>query len=313
MPKVSVIIPNYNYKRFLRQRVESVLSQSYGDYEVILLDDCSTDGSQEVIAEYSCNEKVSAVVLGEKNTGSPFLQWDKGLSLARGEYVWIAESDDYADKDFLRETVKALDDHPQAVIAAACSQFVDVEGKYLQGDYDKVPLDGRRRVYKSGDFIRHGLAWSNRLYNASMILFRRKAYDGVSSRYKDMKYCGDWLFWTEMASQGDVVKIHQRLNFFRQHASSITASSTRNAAQLEERLDVYQYIRSRFAIGWYREWMISGIAYKHIRRFGLERLEQEAYIEKYHLSKCKYLFERLMKSLSQIFPFIVTSTTDITK
>ena len=96
MPTVSVIVPNYNHARYLRQRIESVLGQTYQDFEVILLDDCSTDESRSVLGEYAKDPRVR-IEFNEKNSGSTFKQWNKGVRLARGEYIWIAESDDYAD------------------------------------------------------------------------------------------------------------------------------------------------------------------------------------------------------------------------
>src|SRR6187549_2432119 len=94
---VSVIIPNYNHAKFLRQRLESVLNQSFRDFEVIILDDCSTDESFQVIEDYRAHPKVSHIVFNKENTGSTFIQWKKGIELAKGEWIWIAESDDWCE------------------------------------------------------------------------------------------------------------------------------------------------------------------------------------------------------------------------
>src|SRR5690242_21921320 len=89
-PTVSVIIPNYNHARYLPRRIESVLRQSYQDFELILMDDASTDDSREVLSLYLSDPRVR-VQFNEVNSGSPFKQWNKGVKLARGKYVWIAE------------------------------------------------------------------------------------------------------------------------------------------------------------------------------------------------------------------------------
>src|ERR1700738_3854186 len=117
MPRVSVVIPNYNHARYLRQRVDSVLQQSYQDFEVILMDDCSTDDSRIVISEYANDPRIR-ISLNEKNSGSAFKQWNKGVGLARGEYVWIAESDDYADPHLLETLVSRLEAEPRAVFCS---------------------------------------------------------------------------------------------------------------------------------------------------------------------------------------------------
>ena len=101
MCKVSVIVPNYNYEQYLPERIDSILNQTYTDFELILLDDASTDGSATLIEKYKDNPHVSHVVINEENSGSPFRQWMKGIVLARGEWVWIAEADDLCEPAFL--------------------------------------------------------------------------------------------------------------------------------------------------------------------------------------------------------------------
>src|SRR5690348_12935994 len=116
MTHVSVVIPNYNHAPFLRQRIESVLRQTYQDFELILLDDCSMDGSQAILMEYASDPRVR-IEFNQKNSGSTFKQWNKGVRLARGEYVWIAESDDYADDRLLEKLAARLDAEPRAAFA----------------------------------------------------------------------------------------------------------------------------------------------------------------------------------------------------
>jgi glycosyltransferase involved in cell wall biosynthesis len=89
--KVSVVVPNYNHARFLRKRVDSILGQTFQDFELILLDDCSTDDSRSVLSKYADDPRVR-IEFNEVNSGSTFKQWNKGVWLAHGEYVWIAES-----------------------------------------------------------------------------------------------------------------------------------------------------------------------------------------------------------------------------
>src|ERR1022692_1882228 len=107
MVKVSVVIPNYNHSRFLPRRIDSVLEQTFQDFELILLDDCSTDDSRSILSQYADESRVR-IEFNEVNSGTPFRQWNKGVGLARGEYVWIAESDDYADKRLLERLVAVL-------------------------------------------------------------------------------------------------------------------------------------------------------------------------------------------------------------
>src|SRR5215467_1498105 len=107
MPKVSIVVPNYNHARFLPQRLNSILGQTFQDFELILLDDSSTDDSRSILSQYTADPRVR-IEFNELNSKSPFKQWNKGVRLARGEYVWIAESDDYADERLLERLVPLL-------------------------------------------------------------------------------------------------------------------------------------------------------------------------------------------------------------
>lgn len=107
-PLVSIIIPNFNHSRFLRERLESVFNQTFEDFEVILLDDASTDSSVEILEEYAKDPRVSHLVVNKENSGSPFRQWQRGIELSQGKYIWIAESDDSCDPDFLLTCVAMM-------------------------------------------------------------------------------------------------------------------------------------------------------------------------------------------------------------
>src|SRR5262245_50376289 len=105
MPKVTVITPNYNHARYLPQRLDSILAQTFADFELIILDDASTDNSREVIQAYAARDPRITAIVNPVNNGSTFKQWNLGLGRARGEYVWFAESDDYAEPTLLEALV----------------------------------------------------------------------------------------------------------------------------------------------------------------------------------------------------------------
>src|SRR5258708_27654891 len=144
MPAVSVIVPNYNHARFLRERIDSILDQSYKDFEVILLDDCSTDNSRDILTAYADDSRVR-IEFNAKNSGSTFRQWNKGVRLARGKYVWIAESDDYADPRLLERLVGVLEGDSAIAFAYCRSRAVTGDGQ-VKGFVDSYleELDGQR-------------------------------------------------------------------------------------------------------------------------------------------------------------------------
>src|SRR5712692_7414539 len=160
MPTVSVIIPSYNHARFLRQRIESVLRQTYQDFEVILLDDCSTDDSRSILSEYAGDPRVR-MEFNEVNSGSTFKQWNKGVRLARGEYVWIAESDDYADERLVERLVRVLDADPEVTLAYCRSWNIGSNDQHLGPDSYLNRLDAN---HWTSDFVVDGLEECRRVF-----------------------------------------------------------------------------------------------------------------------------------------------------
>ena len=248
MPKVSVIIPNYNYARFLRQRIDSVLQQTFQDFEVILLDDCSTDDSQAILREYAADPRVR-VEFNEKNSGSTFKQWNKGVHLARGKYVWIAESDDYADERFLERLVSRLDADPE-ITFAYCRSWRVCEGQpnTFADDYldfidahhwkEDFIVNGREECWKS-------FAHINPVPNASAVVFRKAINERVGGADENLRLCGDWKLWTAMALRGKIAYIAEPLNYFRFHEGSVRNWSVGVGVSSAEGYEVLGWIQDR--------------------------------------------------------------------
>lgn len=272
-PLVSVIVPNYNYARYLPDRMESILNQTLQDFEVILLDDCSTDNSVEVMDRYRNNPHVSQIVRNDHNSGSPFVQWEKGLALARGRYVWIAEADDLAEPHLLEREVAVMEHNPGVVLTIGMSRIIDADGVDMgQCEYDDSPADGEVRVYRGKDFIQHKMLGGNRCYNASMALFRRSAWEGISDkRYLKMRYNGDWDFWIQIAVQGDVAVVQENLSKFRKHGGSTIITGTgSNRASLEMCQMLYQNINLYADTPAYIRQSLAYKILRTIRRGGLQ-------------------------------------------
>lgn len=255
---VSVIVPNYNHARFLPQRIESILGQTFTELELLILDDCSTDDSRAVIARYESDPRVR-VHLNDRNVGSPYPQWQRGLAMTTGDYVWIAESDDFADRTFLAQLVSALDAHPTAGIAVAETTVVDVEGDPIGpyfGGWDEEPayagyLDyPRDRVFAMGgrDYCRRYMVPWNTIPNASGALFRRSAFAAVGGPELGMRICGDWLTYCRMLMQYDIVRVPEPLNFFRRVPTSVSHGG-RPLGFVAESLAVTRYVERELGRG----------------------------------------------------------------
>jgi glycosyltransferase involved in cell wall biosynthesis len=221
MTAVSVIVPNYNHARYLRDRVESILAQTYRDYELILLDDYSTDGSREVLSSYAGIKGVQ-IEFNESNSGTPFKQWNKGVRRAKGKYIWIAESDDYADPRLLERLVAALEQQDEVTLAYCRSQRIDQDGKPC-GFADSF-LDRWDAKRWKANYTADGLEECRRYYvlaapipNTSSVVFRRKTYEEVGGADEALHLCGDYKVFASMAMNGRIAYCSEALNFYRTH------------------------------------------------------------------------------------------------
>lgn len=243
-PRVSVIIPNYNHAKYLDQRIQSVLNQTYQDFEVIILDDCSPDNgaSRAVIEKYRSNPHISHIVYNEKNSGSTFIQWQKGFSLAKGEIIWIAESDDYSEPNFLSKCVEVIRNRTDIALVFATSLLVDDNGNAckLRDRAEMIPsgvMDGQQ-------FISKYMCTENVIWNASAVIFRKDFALSIPKTYQTYKAAGDHLFWVLLAERGKVAHISDCLNYFRQHQQKVTPTKYREGITYKEEYDTFRYIKS---------------------------------------------------------------------
>lgn len=268
-PLVSVIIPNYNHAPFLRERIESVLRQEMDDVELILLDDNSTDDSRKIIEDYRGHCKISHIVCNERNSGSTFAQWKRGLALARGKYVWIAESDDSADSRFLSTLVPLLESRSDAVVAYCGSLIIDAEGREIPGaDWDRMGRNAPiTEVLDPQAMIRRNLLMNNGIYNASMAVFRRDAAPEIDECQTAMRYCGDWRFWVELAMRGSSIRVRERHNRFRQHTMKVSPWASKEGLTYTEGFGIINRMADFLQLTPLQRRVLAGRTLKRLRRF----------------------------------------------
>lgn len=255
---VSIIIPNYNHVNFLQERLDSVLNQTYTNFEVIILDDASTDSSNSIIKQYQSHPKVKKVILNTENTGSPFLQWKKGVELTKGKYIWIAESDDIARLNFLETLILILESDIQLVLAYTDSERDDFKWKKISNlaEQDIAFFDGET-------FVRQKMTSSPAIVNASAVVFKREALQQEiflqASKYKT---AFDWLLWNSIILNGKVAFYPSKLNFFRRHVNNTSVKATQQGLFVVEGFQVLLYLKKNFSInltfpqkkGWASVW-----------------------------------------------------------
>lgn len=257
---VSVILPNYNHAPYLQQRIDSILNQTYQDFELIVLDDCSPDNSREIIEKYRDNRHISHIIYNEVNSGSTFRQWRKGVELAKGEYIWIAESDDYADITFLEQVMQSINKY-NSTYCFSQTTIVDNADKLVM----KQPKILSTENISLKDFTEQYLLFSNPICNASMFVFRKDALDNhVWEEVTKYKYCGDWLFYGSFKDEGNAIisEVKEYLNFFRTHSVNVSNRSEQKGLGILEGYKVSRYISnclhlkrdSEYSLKWYYKW-----------------------------------------------------------
>ena len=247
MPKVTVILPNYNHQDYIQERIESILNQEFKDFELIILDDASMDKSPENIRKYLTDPRIKEFVINDQNSGSTFIQWEKGLQNAKGEYIWIAESDDVADKHFLSELIAILDNNPKVGVAFCPSIWIDEKGnKILEPDHESD-----EDLWQGNELIENEFLAGNLIYNASSAVFRKDLIKKINfSQISGFKYTGDWFFWVQLITNVNVQRIGKRLNYFRRHENNVSFKSEREGLQFIEGIKIIQNIFKSSTISW---------------------------------------------------------------
>ena len=230
-PLISVIVPNYNHEPYLKERLESIYNQSYKNFEVILLDDMSSDASVGVLQEYVKKyPDITRLIVNEVNSGGVFHQWKKGVECARGELIWIAESDDFCSLNLLEKLVPFFD-NDGVMLAYAKTIFMQNEKEIWSiSEYlSDIDSEAWNKEFISCAHTLVNKAWGikNILPNASSAVFRNpKGLDILDNDvWKKMRICGDWVFYLHMIRGGLVGYTPDAINYYRLHNSNTSVAT----------------------------------------------------------------------------------------
>ena len=252
--RVSVIVPNYRYAEYLEARLGSIFAQTLAPHEIIFLDNASPDNSVEVARRLATLAPVPMkIVVNEVNNNNTFLQWMKGLSLATGDLVWIAEADDYCRPEFLERLVPEFYD-PEVVLAYSQSAIVGAQGELLLeaflGHTDEICRERwRSRHTATGvDEVERFLSWKNTIPNASAVVFRRPPSLDFADELAKFRFAGDWLFYAMQLRSGRIAYAPESLNYHRRHDKTVTRQSILGDTHADETLRVKARIFETFPI-----------------------------------------------------------------
>ena len=226
-PLVSVVFTSYNHKEYLKQALDSLINQTYSHLEIIIIDDCSTDGSQEILRNYEHLPNIN-LQLQTKNSGSYVKASNLGASFAKGEFLLFAQCDDFAEPTQIEQLMDAFVKNPAVGVVYSKSNLVDKNGIVFSNDFV-----GRERKFKEavrnnpiirGIQLKEFLFYSCVIPNLSAALIRTELYKKVAGLSDKYLVVADWEFWLDLSDLTDFYYIESPLNNFRQHETTIRSS-----------------------------------------------------------------------------------------
>lgn len=229
MSRVTVIMPVYNGERFLKESIESILNQTYQDFTLLCIDDCSTDNSLSVIQKY--NDPRIKIIQNKVNLGIGSTR-NVGLEMADTEYIALLDDDDISPLYRLEHEIQYLDNHLDIQIVGGHLREIDEFGNDLNNQWS---------VYLNPDYIKTCLLLENTVANGT-VMIRKSFIDEHNIRYKD-NMCGveDYMFWVECSLRGNIKNLDEVLLFWRITDQNETSRMLKKYKQ--ERMKAFLKIR----------------------------------------------------------------------
>jgi glycosyltransferase involved in cell wall biosynthesis len=223
---VTAIVPSYNHGPFIRKRIESILQQTYKNIELIVIDDNSADNSCETINNL-LKEHDFKFISNPENSGSPFSAWEKVISIGKGSYFWICESDDFAHPKFLETAIRKITEKPGTAVFYCNSYIVDEEDNivdhtstYFHETWKQFRWDNDFFCKGSQELCEFQIRGQTVPNMSSALIFApafKKAYTPVLKKFK---LTGDWLFIGLVYTEGNIAFSTETLSYFRKHENT---------------------------------------------------------------------------------------------
>ena len=190
LPKISVIIPAYNHFRYLDQAIDSVLDQTYGNYEIIVVDDGSTDNTRQLVEGYGNSVRYiyqeNRGLAGARNTG---------ISAARGIFVAFLDADDYFEKDNLEKKISFLESHPEIDWAYSDWDYLDEDHHFLERG--SIRWNYRGKKLKSALF--EELLYNRNFISPCTVVAKKSVLEAVGYFDSDVVCQEDWDLWLRLS------------------------------------------------------------------------------------------------------------------
>lgn len=211
LPKVSVLIPTYNSAGYLDETIKSVLGQTFTDFELLIVDNCSTDDTKSVVAKYLHDHRIH-YILNEQNIGMCG-NWNRSLSYAKGKYIKYLMSDDKFHLQLLEKFVAVMEEFPSVSLVSSYKTIFGTENWNF-----KSPLSGLQPGLEA---IEHSVLTHNWIGEPTTVMFRKESAR-VGSFKSDLHYYMDFDLWLRILKTGDLYVVPEYLSSFRVHSAQAT-------------------------------------------------------------------------------------------
>lgn len=227
-PKISVILPPYNGERYIAQSIQSVIDQTEKDWELIIVNDCSTDSTLEIASEFAKKDKRIKVISNKKNSKLP-ASLNEGFRNAKGEYLTWTSDDNYYKPDALKKLSDYLDEHPKTDLVSMAFDFVDENDKFM---------------YSFESCFKYKRCQPGLLLQCNVgaaFMYRKTIADRVGE-YDTYTFCAeDYDYWCRIALNGKIDYTPDNIYVYRMQPNSLTATKQ---AQIQEKT---KYIQRKYA------------------------------------------------------------------
>lgn len=249
MPRVSLIVPNYNYAQYLDERILSLLNQTYRDCELLILDDASKDNSCEVIKKYTYDPRVRTNLYTE-NSGQVYKRWNDGVEQTTGEYLLFAGADDTCHPRMVEKLVADMERDPRIGISFCHSWVISAKSK-IEYSTKHWAADHQVNHWLSSHVLpgreecRFLLRGNEVIPNASAVMVRREAFIQAGGFDLSLPLAADYLLWGQIMLHWDSAFVAEPLNHWRYHEKTVTAKAMKNqrdASDIEELYRVVLYL-----------------------------------------------------------------------
>jgi len=302
-PTVSFVVPCYKLGHLLAECIGSVLSQTYADWEVLIMDDCSPDNTAEVAKSFQ-DPRVK-YVRNEENLGL-VKNFNKGIDLSRGKYLWIISADDYLRRPYILERyVELMETHPR-VGYTFCPAVNVKDGK----ETEVCERYGRDRIISGHVFLKSLL--KGNLVEAPTAIARRECYERMGAfptapvwagEELDFRWAQDWYLWCLFALSFDVGYLAEPMVCYRVHELSITSTLTQHE-------NVGGCVTADIAVPWLIKRKAQERGLRKVSKYCLRAIAQAYGV---HLASKQYRSSTSTMTLNQFEDSLCRSTDDETE